>query len=382
MGVLSGLKILEMAAIGPVPLCGMMLADMGAEVVRVDRLVPADLGIRYDEKFQFSSRGKQSLALDLKNPEATKTLLRMVEGADVVLEGFRPGVMERLGIGPDVCLQRNGRLVYGRMTGWGQDGPLAPTAGHDINYIALTGALHAIGERDGPPVVPLNLVGDYGGGTLFLLVGVLGALIERGRSGRGQVVDAAMVDGAASLMTQFFGMIAAGRWQDSRGSNPYDGGSHFYGVYETADGEHMAVGAIEPPFYAALLQGLGLSGDEALRTKQMDPSSWPDFRQRIAAVFRTRTRAQWVATFDGTDACVTPVLRIGEAAAHPHTSGRATFVDVHGGVQPAPAPRFSRTPSSIRSGPASTGANSTEVLRSWGFDDSDVARLRACGATR
>lgn len=382
MSALSGIKVLEIAAIGPVPFCGMMLADMGATVVRVDRTVPSDLGLGVDPRFQFSGRGKESVALDLKNKQAIDVLLRMVEHADVLIEGFRPGVMERLGIGPDECLARNPRLVYGRMTGWGQSGPAAEIAGHDINYIALSGVLHSIGEAGRPPVAPLNLVGDYGGGALYLAVGVLAALVERAASGRGQVVDAAMVDGAASLMTQFFGMMAAGRWSEERGTNPIDGGAHFYNVYETADGQWMAVGAIETKFYEQLLAGLGLSDDAELRNRQMDPAAWPGLKARLAGVFRTKTRAEWAAIFAGTDACASPVLRLSEAPHDAHLRARGTFVEVDGTVQPAPAPRFNRTPSLARSAPAHPGQHSEKVLRDWGFDERAIAQLKRDGVAK
>ena len=379
MGALSGIKVLEIAAIGPVPLCGMLLADMGATVVRVDRMTPAGLGVALDARFQFSGRGKASVALDLKKAQAVDVLLRMIEQADVLIEGFRPGVMERLGLGPDACLARNPRLVYGRMTGWGQSGPAAETAGHDINYIARSGVLHSIGEAGRAPVAPLNLVGDYGGGSLYLAVGLLAALVERSTSGRGQVIDAAMVDGAASLMTQFFGMMAAGGWSEQRGTNPIDGGAHFYSVYETADGRWMAVGAIEPKFYEKLLAGLGLGDDLELRERQMDPRAWPRLKSRLADVFRTRSQAHWSSIFDGTDACVTPVLSLSEAPQAPHLQARGTFINVEGMVQPAPAPRFGRTPSAVRGGPALPGQHSQEVLRAWGFDDPTIAQLMLDG---
>ena len=375
MGTLTGVRVIEMAAIGPVPLCGMMLADMGADVVRIDRVTPGGLGLEMEEELQPAGRGKQSIALDLKDKQGVEIALRLVERADVLLEGFRPGVMERLGLGPDVCQERNPRLVYGRMTGWGQQGPWAHTAGHDINYIALTGALHSIGTPGGPPVPPLNLVGDYGGGTLYLAVGVLAALVERSRSGQGQVVDAAMVDGATSLMTQFFGMLAAKRWSEERGANPIDGGSHFYCVYETADGEYMAVGAIEPKFYEALLTGLGLAADAELNSRQMDPATWSRSRRKLTEAFRSRTRAEWTAVFEGTDACVAPVLRPSEAPAHPHLSARGTLVTAGGLVQPAPAPRFDRTPSQASPRRVRTGEHSAAILRGLGFTAEEAADL-------
>jgi alpha-methylacyl-CoA racemase len=352
MGTLTGVRVIEMAAIGPVPLCGMMLADMGADVVRIDRVTPGGLGLEMEEELQPAGRGKQSIALDLKDKQGVEIALRLVERADVLLEGFRPGVMERLGLGPDVCQERNPRLVYGRMTGWGQQGPWAHTAGHDINYIALTGALHSIGTPGGPPVPPLNLVGDYGGGTLYLAVGVLAALVERSRSGQGQVVDAAMV-----------------------GANPIDGGSHFYCVYETADGEYMAVGAIEPKFYEALLTGVGLAADAELSSRQMDPATWSRSRRKLTEAFRSRTRAEWTAVFEGTDACVAPVLRPSEAPAHPHLSARGTLVTAGGLVQPAPAPRFDRTPSQASPRRVRTGEHSAAILRGLGFTAEEAADL-------
>jgi alpha-methylacyl-CoA racemase len=312
--------------------------------------------------------------VDLKHPRGAETILRLVERADALIEGFRPGVAERLGIGPEACLARNPRLVYGRMTGWGQEGPLAAAVGHDIDYIALSGALHAIGRAGEKPVLPLNLVGDFGGGALYLAVGVLSALLEASRSGQGQVVDAAMVDGAASLLTMFYGMSAAGTWSDERGVNLLDGGAPFYDVYETADGKYLAVGALEPRFYAELLRLTGLEGSDL--PEQADIFRWPELRQRFAAVFKQRTRDEWCALLEGTEACVSPVLSLSEAPKHPHMAARRTFVEVDGVTQPAPAPRFSRTPGAIQRPPEPPGASTEPVLEDWGFSAEEIERLR------
>ncbi len=335
-GPLAGLKVVELAGIGPAPFCGMLLADLGADVVRVGRPGGAGGHSRGD----VVNRGKRAVEVDLKAPDGIAALLRAVETADVLIEGFRPGVAERLGIGPDECARVNPRLVYGRMTGWGQDGPLAHTAGHDIDYVALTGMLHAIGRKDGPPQVPLNLVGDYGGGSLYLAVGILAAVFEARANGRGQVVDASIVDGSAHLGTVIYGMLASGGWKPERGSNLLDTGAPFYDVYETSDGGHMAVGALEPQFYAELLRVLDIENEVPDRN---DPSTWPPLREVLRKRFAERTRDEWTRLFDGTDACVSPVLSIAEAADHPHLADRGTFVDRDGIVQPAPAPRFSRT---------------------------------------
>jgi alpha-methylacyl-CoA racemase len=376
MGPLSGFHIIEIAGLGPAPFCALLLSDLGAEVVRIDRPGPPGRGVLdIDPRLDLLQRGRRSVAVDLKHPEGAETVLRLAERADVLLEGFRPGVMERLGLGPEVCLARNPRLVYGRMTGWGQAGPLAQAAGHDIDYIALSGALHAIGRAGDRPAPPLNLVGDFGGGALYLAVGVLSALLERSRSGRGQVVDAAMVDGAASLLTMFWGWAAAGRWSEERGTNLLDGGAPFYDVYETADGKHIAVGALEPRFYAELLRLLALEGEPL--PPQEDPDGWPELRRRFAEAFRRRTREEWSRVFEGTDACVAPVLSLSEAAAHPHLAARATFVEVDGVVQPAPAPRFSRTPGAIQGPPEPPGQSTVRVLEDWGFPPGEIARLRA-----
>jgi alpha-methylacyl-CoA racemase len=351
----------ELGGIGPVPFAGMLLCDLGAEVLRIERPERASA-----PRLVALERGRRSVLLDLRRPEGVETVVRLLERADVLLEGFRPGVTERLGIGPDACLERNPKLVYGRMTGWGQDGPWARTAGHDINYLAVSGALHAMGRAGGPPQVPINVVGDFGGGALYLVVGVLAALHEVSRSGRGQVVDAAIVDGAASLMTAIYGMLAAGGWRDERGVNLLDTGAPFYDVYQTSDGEHMAVGALEPRFYAEFVAKLGLDPSEAERG---DPASWPALRDRIAAVFASRTREEWAAAFDGTDACVAPVLGMTEAPDHPQLAARGTFAEVDGVRVPAPAPRFSRTPAAVPAPPAAPGAHTRTALTDWGVPD-------------
>ncbi|MFG2661895.1 CaiB/BaiF CoA transferase family protein [Streptomyces sp. NPDC048425] len=366
-GPLSGLRVVEIAGIGPSPFAAMLLADLGADVLRVDRkgaerIVPA----RYD----LLNRNRRNIALDLKHPRGLETALQLAERADVLLEGFRPGVAERLGLGPDACLERNSRLVYGRMTGWGQDGPLAHSAGHDITYVALTGAPHSIGRADGPPQIPLNLVGDFGGGSLYLAFGVLAALWERGRSGQGQVVDAAVVDGAVCLTTLVHAMSAAGLWSEERGTNRHDSGTPYYDVYETSDGGWMAVGALELQFYAELVQLLQLDGDPALPDRD-DRSRWPELRTRFTERFRSRTREEWTRTFEGTDACVAPVLTPGEAPAHPHLAERTAFTELDGVLQPSPAPRFSRTAARLTRHPAAVGEHTREALMNWGIDNVD-----------
>jgi alpha-methylacyl-CoA racemase len=348
----------------------MLLADLGAEVLRVDR--PAASRPAWPTVL---ARGRRSVAVDLKHPDGAGVVLDLVAAADALVEGFRPGVAERLGIGPDACLARNPRLVYGRVTGWGQEGPWRLAAGHDIDYVALAGALHPIGQAGGPPVPPLNLVGDFGGGGMLLALGVVAALLEAGRSGAGQVVDAAMVDGAALLTTQFHELLAAGLWGEERGANLLDGGAPFYGVYETADGRHLAVGALEPQFYAELLRRLGLDGGDL--PAQLDRDGWPLLRERLAALFRTRTREEWCELLAGTDACVAPVLGLGEAPAHPHNRARGTFVDVGGVTQPAPAPRFSRTPCDPPAPAARPGEHTDQALADWGVPPDEIARLRA-----
>ena len=378
MGVLSGYRIIELAGIGPAPMCAMLLSDMGADVVRIDRMADAGLGVQVQTKYSLLNRGRRSVALDLKRPEATDAVLRMVGKADALIEGFRPGVMERLGLGPDVCLARNPKLVYGRMTGWGQEGPLAQAAGHDINYIALAGALYSIGRRGEAPVPPLNLVGDFGGGALYLALGVVAGILEAQKSGKGQVVDVAMVDGVASLMTAIYGMHGAGIWTNERGTNILDTGAHYYDVYETRDGKHISVGSIEAKFYEELLERSGLKNQELPR--QNDRPSWPRMKERLKTLFLTRTRDEWCKIMEGTDICFAPVLSMDEAPQHPHNQIRGTFVTQDGVTQPAPAPRFSRTPSAIQSPPATPGEHTEEALSDWGFSSADLEKLRTCGA--
>lgn len=367
-----------MAGIGPGPFCCMMLADMGAEVIRVDRTEPADLGLPSDPEFQFLNRGKRSIALDLKSPAALTVVKRLIEEADVLVEGFRPGVMERLGLGPAECEAINPALVYGRITGWGQSGPLARSVGHDINYIALTGALDAIGSAGGPPVPPLNLVGDFGGGGAYLAFGVLCALVEAKNSGKGQVVDAAIVDGTVHLMTSLTAAVARGAWPGKRGENVLDGGAPWYGVYRTKDGRHVCVGAIEARFYRELLAGLGF--DSSLAARQHDRSGWPELRSRFEAAFLERTRDEWAAHFETTNACVSPVLDLKEAAEHPHLRARSTFTEVGSHIQPAPAPRFSRSKAEIRRPPPTPGQDGSAILAECGFSRHDIVRLEAEGA--
>lgn len=377
-GPLSHLTVIELAGIGPGPFACMLLADMGARVIRVDRPpVPARGGL--DDLMRNDSvvdRGRQSLSLNLKDPRAVHAVLRLVEQADVLIEGFRPGVAEKLGLGPAACQARNPRLVYGRMTGWGQSGPLAQAAGHDINYVALSGALHAIGTAE-QPLPPLNLVGDYGGGGMLLALGVLAAQAHAQRSGQGQVVDAAMTDGAALLMAAQYGLMAKGFWKDARQSNFLDGSAHFYGTYACLDGKHVAVGAIEPQFYQRLLQLCGIT-DPAFQ-QQWDEDQWPALRQRLADLFRTRTRAQWCELLEGSDACFAPVLSMSEAATHPHNAARATFVTDGGVLQPAPAPRFDRTPTALPPRAPSAGEHTTHVLQQAGYSATEVQALIDAG---
>jgi alpha-methylacyl-CoA racemase len=378
MGPLAGLKVIEVAGIGPGPFCGMMLADMGADVVRVDRAQNVQGGDPASPPADLLNRGRRSIGVDLKNPEGVELVLDLVAGADVLIEGFRPGVAERLGIGPADCHARNPKLVYGRMTGWGQDGPWGPMAGHDINYIALAGALDPIGRAGEPPLPPINLIGDFGGGGMLLAFGVLAGVFEAQRSGQGQVIDAAMVDGAAALMAMTHGFRAMGMWNDERGTNMLDTGAHFYEVYETSDGGYMSVGSIEPQFYDALLKGLDL--EKADLPWQHDRSQWPALKARFAAIFKSKTRDEWTAIFDGTDACVAPVLSIPEAITHPHNVERGTFVEVAGIAQPGPAPRFDRTVPEIQGPPPHAGQHTDDVLRDFGCDDDRIAKLRAGGA--
>ena len=364
MGPLAGIRIVELAGIGPSPMCAMLLADLGATVLRIDRKQPTELGIKRPLKYDLLLRNRKSIALDLKDPHAVELTLELVSKADALIEGFRPGVTERLGLGPEPCLKRNPRLVYGRMTGWGQSGPLAQTAGHDIGYIAITGVLNAIGRADSPPSIPLNLIGDYAGGSLYLALGIVSALLEARTSGQGQVIDAAIVDGTASLATTFFGMHAAGMLQGKRGRNIGDSGSHFYDVYECADGKWLSVGPLEAKFYAELLRLLQI--EPAALGAQLDRDQWPRAKIRLRQVFRGKTRAEWCEVFAGSDACVAPVLDWQEAPAHPHLAARHTFVSVDDVLQPAPAPRFSRTVPDVPTPPQPvTPENTAAALASW-----------------
>ena len=377
MGPLAGIKIVEFTGIGPGPMCAMLLADLGATVLRIDRLEPSDLGLQRELRYDLLLRGRPAVALDLKNPQGKALALSLVERADALIEGFRPGVMERLGLGPEECLARNPRLVYGRVTGWGQDGPLAHAAGHDINYISLAGALHAFGHRGQPPTPPLNLIGDYAGGALYLAFGIVCGVLEAQRSGRGQVVDAAMVDGAASLMTAFHGLVAAGLATHERGTNHLDTGAHFYNVYECADGRWISIAPIEAKFYAELLRQLDI---DAAALPQMERAQWPELQARLAALFRTRTREEWCGLLEGTDACFAPVLTTEEAPHHPHNAARGTYIEIDGIVQPAPAPRFSRSVPDRPIPPqaASRGEEALTALSAW-LDTSEIAALRAAG---
>jgi len=371
-GPLSGLKIVEFAGIGPGPFCGMLLSDLGADVVRIDRkgsgrASPADV----------TSRGRRSIALDLKSPEAIEACLKLFESADAVFEGFRPGVMERLGLGPQVALKRNPKLVFGRMTGWGQFGPYAQAAGHDMNYIAITGALHAIGTKD-KPIPPLNLVGDFGGGALYLAFGLLAGVIHARASGQGQVIDCAMSDGAASLMSMFYGFKAAGAWQDNRRTNLLDGGAHFYDTYQCSDGKWVSIGSIEPQFYALLMEKTGIT-DPAF-ANQMSRKDWPELQTKLAAVIATKTQKEWCDLMEATDVCFAPVLDLDEAPKHAHNVARQTFVEIAGVVQPAPAPRFSATPGAIQGPPPAIGSSTETALADWGFASAEIEALKASGA--
>ncbi|MEE9606867.1 MAG: CaiB/BaiF CoA-transferase family protein [Myxococcota bacterium] len=378
MGPLNGVKILEVAGIGPGPFCGMMLSDMGAEVLRLDRAQSVGRVDPSVPNLDFLARGRRSVGVDLKHPDGVAAVLRLVERADALIEGFRPGVMERLGLGPEICLERNPRLVYGRMTGWGQEGPLAQVAGHDINYIALAGALESLGRRGQAPVPPLNLVGDFGGGGMLLAFGIACALVERSHSGKGQVVDAAMVDGAAILMTIIHGALQSGWWKPERGTNMLDTGAHFYDVYETKDGKYISVGSIEPQFYAEFLEKTGLAGEDL--PAQMDRSQWPALKERVAEIFRGKTRDEWCEIMEGSDVCFAPVLTMTEARSHPHIAARHTFVEVEGAPQPAPAPRFGRSRAEISSPPAHPGQHTDGALADWGFEAEEIAKLREAKA--
>ena len=379
MGPLQGIRVIELQGIGPGPFCGMMLSDMGAEVIRIDRAGNVS-GVASDgPPIDVLARGRSSIGVDLKNPEGVEVVLRLIETADALIEGFRPGVMERLGLGPDECFARNPKLVFGRMTGWGQEGPYAMAAGHDINYIALAGALEPIGRQGEAPVPPLNLVGDFGGGGMLLAFGVVCAVVEAQRSGKGQVVDAAMVDGAASLMAMFHSMRALGVWNDERGTNLLDTGSHFYDVYECADGRYISIGSIEPQFYSELLRLTGLEQDEGFAA-QMDRTSWSDLKERIGAVFMTKTRDDWCEIMEATDVCFAPVLTLAEAPEHPHNQHRGVFTEIAGVTQPNPSPRFSRTKEMIQGPPANPGEHTDQVLSSAGYDPDDISKLRDVGA--
>tara|TARA_B110000116_G_scaffold257489_1_gene257679 strand:- start:125 stop:1255 length:1131 start_codon:yes stop_codon:yes gene_type:complete len=373
MGPLKGLKIIEMAGIGPGPFCGMVLADLGAEVIRVDRASAAGTGTRQEP----ANRGKRSIAIDLKSPEGIEVVLKLIDRSDAIFEGFRPGVMERLGLGPDVCLGRNKKIVFGRMTGWGQDGPLANAAGHDINYISLSGALAAIGRPDSTPVPPLNLIGDFGGGGMLLALGLVSALLEAKGSGEGQIVDAAMTDGSALLMTMIYSMKGSGFWQDSMGSNLLDGGAHFYDTYECKDGKFISIGSIEPQFYKLLRELANL--EDSIYDNQMSRENWPDLKKEIAKVFLNKTRDEWCDLMEGTDVCFAPVLSMWEAPQHPHNIARKTFIELEGLDQPAPAPRFSKTVSEVRSPPALAGEHTDEILNEIGIDSDQIKILRTQG---
>ncbi|TAK42154.1 MAG: CoA transferase [Betaproteobacteria bacterium] len=377
MGPLAGIRVLEFEAIGPGPFCGMMLADMGADVLLVDRPDDPGLGLGRERWSDVMLRGRRSVTLDLKSKDGVEAALRLASRADALIEGFRPGVMERLGLGPDALAVRNPKLVYGRMTGWGQEGPLAPRAGHDINYIALTGILHAIGRAGEAPVPPLNLIGDFGGGGMLLAFGIACALLDARRGGKGQVVDAAMVDGASLLSTMFWGMLASKRWSEIRGVNVLDSGAPWYDVYETKDAKFVAIGAIEPKFYAELLARLGFGGEDL--PAQHDRGRWPQLRQRLAETFRSKTRDEWTAVFEDSDACYAPVLSFSEARAYAHNAVRRTFVEAGKVMQPAPAPRFSRTPGAIRRAPPERGARGGEALADWGFSPEEIERLALLG---
>ena len=377
MGPLSGLKVVELAGIGPGPFCAMLLADLGADVVRVDRTAQVDLGIDRGRKYNVLNRSRRSVSVDLKNPDGVETVLKLIEEADALIEGFRPGVTERLGLGPEECHRRNPRLVYGRMTGWGQDGPMAHAAGHDINYIALTGALHAIGPTD-KPSPPLNLIGDFGGGAMYLAVGICAALLEAKTSGEGQVVDVSMTEGAASLMSSIYGMHASGHWSDNREDNVLDGGSYYYGVYETSDGKFVSIGSIEGKFHDELLELTGFT--DAPTEDRNVQESWDEKKARLGEIIKSKSRDQWDEIMAGSDVCYAPVLDLSEAPRHPHNVARGSFVEVDGVIQPGPTPRFSRTPGEVQMPPPAPGQHTMEVLTDWGFSSEDVEKLKDVGA--
>jgi alpha-methylacyl-CoA racemase len=377
VGPLAGIKVVELAGIGPGPMCAMLLADLGATVLRIDRPGPQDLGVARPRRYDLLLRGRHSLAVDLKHPKGKALALRLVESADALIEGFRPGVTERLGLGPEDCLARNRRLVYGRVTGWGQQGPLAQAAGHDINYISLVGALHAFGRRGEAPVPPLNLLGDFAAGALYLALGLVCGILEVQRSGKGQVVDAAMVDGTASLLTAFHGLVAAGLATHERGTNTLDTGAHFYSAYECADGRWISVAAIEGKFYAELLRRLDI--EPATMAPQMDREHWPATQDRLAALFKTRTREEWCRLLEGTDACFAPVLTTDEAPHHPHNKARGTYVEIDGIVQPAPAPRFSRTVPDLPMPPQPNDPEQAETALATWLEPTEIAALRRSG---
>jgi len=375
MGPLQGVRVIEFGGIGPGPFCGMMLSDMGAEVIRIERKGHI---ARTKPKYDVMMRNRRSVSLDLRKPEGSAAALRMVAQVDVLQEGFRPGVMEKLGLGPDVCLERNSRLVYGRMTGWGQEGPLAKVAGHDINYISLSGALHTFGRKGQTPVAPLNLVGDFGGGGMLLAFGIVCALFEAQKSGKGQVIDAAMVDGSAALMAMIYGLRESGFWADARGVNLLDSGAHFYDAYETADGKYISVGSIEPQFYELLLQHTGI--DDSDFQNQMDQDKWPQFKEKLSEIFKTKTRDEWCDIMEGTDVCFAPVLSLDEAPEHPQIQVRKTFIEVDGVRQPAPAPRFSRTAPEIKHSPPTPGEHTEAVLRDFDFSEKEIKSLKRAAA--
>jgi len=375
VGVLTGIRVVEMAGIGPGPFCGMLLADMGADVIRVDRIDQIDRGINFPSKYDLLNRNKRSIAIDLKSSQGLEAVKELIKKSDVLIEGFRPGAMEKLGLGPDVCLGLNPKLAYGRMTGWGQDGSLSRAAGHDLNFIALTGVLDSIGKPGEPPTIPLNLIGDFGGGALYLAMGLLAAVIEAQRSGEGQVVDAAIVDGVSSLMTMQYSLKQMGQWSDNRGTNLIDGGAPFYNVYETSDGLYVSIAPVEGRFYGEMLSRIGLGHEELPR--QNDSKGWAKLNSRFAEIFKSRTRDEWCQLLEGTDACFAPVLTTAEYASHPHSIDREAFVEIDGVTNPSPAPRFSRTPSRVTRVPPEIGQDTAEVLKDWGIADEQVDALRA-----